>query len=97
MPQWDSGIPLYGANVSTTVLNCDPVNANPCPIMSVDRNITTPYVWNWTLNVQHAITPNLSMEVAYVGNHGSRLTGIRDINQPPVGTDYNPRLALTRS
>jgi Carboxypeptidase regulatory-like domain/TonB dependent receptor len=89
MPQWDSGIPLYGANVSTTVLNCDPVNANPCPIMSVDRNIKTPYVWNWTLNVQHAITPNLSVEIAYVGNHGSRLTGIRDINQPPVGTDYS--------
>jgi hypothetical protein len=93
MPQWDSGIPLYGANVSTTVLNCDPVNANPCPIMSVDRNIKTPYVWNWTLNVQHAITPNLSVEIAYVGNHGSRLTGIRDINQPPVGSDYNPACA----
>jgi hypothetical protein len=29
------------------------------------------------------------MEIAYVGNHGSRLTGIRDINQPPVGTDYS--------
>ena len=52
--------------------------------MSVDRNITTPYVWNWTLSVQHAFTPNLSLEVAYVGNHGGNLTGIRDINQPPV-------------
>jgi hypothetical protein len=45
------------------------------------------------LNVQHAFTPNLSMEIAYVGNHGSRLTGIRDINQPPVGSDYNPACA----
>ena len=53
--------------------------------MSVDRNITTPYVWNWTLNLQHAFTPNLSLEIAYVGNHGSNLTGIRDINQAPVG------------
>ncbi len=87
MPQWDSGNPIYGANVSTTTPNCF---ANPCPIMSVDRNITTPYVWNWTLNLQHAFTPTLSMEAGYVGNHGSNLTGIRDINQPPVGTDYNP-------
>jgi hypothetical protein len=86
MPQWDSGVPIYGANVSTSALNCF---ASPCPIMSVDRNITTPYVWDWTLNVQHAFTSSLSMEIAYVGNHGSNLTGIRDINQPPVGTDYS--------
>jgi hypothetical protein len=90
MPQWDSGTPIYGANVSTAQLNCF---NNPCPIMSVDRNLKTPYVWDWTLNVQHAFTPNLSLEVAYVGNHGSRLTGIRDINQPPVGSDYNPACA----
>jgi Carboxypeptidase regulatory-like domain/TonB dependent receptor len=84
-PQWDSGVPLYGANVSTSPLNCA---GNPCPIMSVDRNITTPYIWNWTLGVQHAFTPHLSLEVAYVGNHGSKLTGIRDINQPAVGSGW---------
>ena len=61
--------------------------------MTVDRGLTTPYVWNWTLNVQHAFTTNLSLEAAYVGNHGSNLTGIRDINQPPVGSDYNPACA----
>ena len=63
--------------------------------MSVDRNLTTPYVWNWKLNLQHAFTPNLSLEVAYVGNHGANLTGIRDINQPPVGSGW-PAAAITR-
>jgi Carboxypeptidase regulatory-like domain/TonB dependent receptor len=79
---WDAASgPLYGGST----VNC----ANsPCPIMTVDRNLTTPYVWNWTLNLQHAITPNLSIEAAYVGNHGSNLTGIRDINQPPVGSGW---------
>src|SRR3984885_8107727 len=81
LPQWDSGTPLYGS----ATINCF---ASPCPIMSVNRNITTPYVWNWTLNVQHAFSPNLSLEVAYVGNHGTNLTGIRDINQPPVGSGW---------
>jgi Carboxypeptidase regulatory-like domain/TonB dependent receptor len=85
MPQWDSGTPIYGSNVSTATPNCF---LNPCPIMSVDRNITTPYVWNWTLSLQHAFSPNLSLEVAYVGNHGDNLTGIRDINQPPVGSGW---------
>jgi hypothetical protein len=79
---WDvANGPLYGGSR----VDC---SASPCPIMTVDRNLTTPYVWNWTLNLQHAITPNLSLEVAYVGNHGSNLTGIRDINQPPVGSGW---------
>ncbi len=80
---WDNG-PVYG-NVDTTTINCF---NSPCPIMSVDRNITTPYVWNWTLNLQHAFTPNLSLEVAYVGNRGTNLMGIRDINQPKVGSGW---------
>ncbi|HKN72807.1 MAG TPA: carboxypeptidase regulatory-like domain-containing protein [Terriglobales bacterium] len=86
---WDQG-PLYG---SPTV-NCF---NNPCPIMTVDRNLTTPYVWNWTLSMQHAFTPNLTLEMAYVANHGANLTGIRDINQPPVGSgwDTGPNGALT--
>ncbi len=79
---WDSSSsPLYG----NSTINCF---LSPCPIMTVDRNLTTPYVWNWTLNLQHAFTQNLSIEAAYVGNRGSNLTGIRDINQPAVGSGW---------
>jgi hypothetical protein len=80
---WDpSAGPLYGA----PTINCF---NSPCPIMTVARNLTTPYVWTWTLNLQHALTSNMSVEVAYVGNHGTNLTGIRDINQPPVGSGWS--------
>lgn len=68
-------------------LNCA---ANPCTILGIDPNLTTPYVGNWTVNVQHTITENLSLEVAYVGDHGSNLTGIHDINQPPPGSGWTP-------
>jgi hypothetical protein len=78
---WDSTtVPLYGTSVDCS--------ASPCPIMTVDRNLTTPYVWNWNLNLQHAFNGNLSLEAAYVGNRGTNLTGIRDINQPPVGSGW---------
>jgi hypothetical protein len=93
IPPWDSASPLYG-NVSGTTINCDPVTrplgglgSGPCPIMSVVRNLTTPYVWVWNLNVQHAFTPNVSLELAYVGNRGTNLTGIRDANQEALGTN----------
>ena len=56
--------------------------------MTVDRNLTTPYVWNWTLSLQHAFSANLTLELSYVGNHGGNLTGIRDINQAPVGSGW---------
>jgi hypothetical protein len=77
---WDNG-PIYGS----PTINCFD---SPCPIMSVDRNLTTPYVWNWTFSVQHAFTPNVTLEMAYVGNHGGNLVGIRDINQPSVGSGW---------
>jgi hypothetical protein len=85
---WDNG-PIYG-NLNQKI-NCF---ASPCAIMSVDRNLTTPYVWNWTLSVQHAFTPTLSLEVAYVGNDGGNLMGTRDINQPPVGSGW-PASSIT--
>jgi hypothetical protein len=88
---WDAANgPLYGAST----VDCAPIlpsgnPGSPCPIMTVDRNLTTPYVWNWNLNLQHAFNSNLSLEAAYVGNRGTNLIGIRDINQPPVGSDYS--------
>jgi len=85
-PQWDSSTPLYG-NLSSSTINCDPNGSGPCAIMGVNRNLTTPYVWNWTLDMQHAIASNVTLEVGYVGNRGVNLTGIRDINQEQPGTD----------
>lgn len=60
----------------------------PCSLAVMDPNFRTPYVTTWTLGVQHALTNNLSMDIAYVGNRGNRLNGIRDINQPPVGAGF---------
>jgi hypothetical protein len=63
----------------------------PCEVYGVDRNIRTPYVSNWNLDIQHAITNNLSIDVGYVGNHGTKLLGKLNINQPAVGAGWgNP-------
>lgn len=62
--------------------------ANPCTIMGITQNFKTPYVYEWNLNVQHAITSKIILEAAYVGNHGSKLLGIRDVNQPTVGAGW---------
>jgi hypothetical protein len=57
------------------------LDAQPCDIMGVNKNLRDPYITNWNLGVQHAFRRDLSLEVGYVGNHGSRLLGFTDINQ----------------
>jgi len=66
-------------NASVVVPACSP--STRCNILAVDPNLKTPYVTNWNLDIQHAFGNNLSLEVGYVGTHGSRLTGFRDLNQ----------------
>jgi hypothetical protein len=66
---------------------CSP--STRCNILATDPNLKTPYVTNWNFGIQHAFGPNLSLEVGYVGTHGSRLTGFRDINQQDsTGTPF---------
>jgi hypothetical protein len=91
--QWDTG-PVFG-NLSPSNLSCaDPATGvNPCAIMGVDPKITTPFVTHWAVSLQREITPNVTLEIAYVGNHGSNLVGIRDINQPPEGSNILPSCA----
>jgi hypothetical protein len=74
---WSVAGPIFNVQA-----NCDPRRGGtPCDILGVDRNLRTPYVASWTLNVQQEIWPNASIQVAYVGSHGVKLYGIRDINQ----------------
>jgi hypothetical protein len=60
----------------------------PCEVYGVDQNIRTPYVNNWNLDIQRAITNNLSIDVGYVGNHGAKLYGKLNINQPVLGSGW---------
>ena len=76
-----------GTVFPTTPIDC---GANPCSIMGINPNLKTPFVSDWTLNVQHAFNNNLSLEVAYVGNHGTDLVGIRDLNQAAEGSGWTP-------
>ena len=86
------GAGIYPSNLVSQVTCGDGLtvgevtDAGPCDIFSMDRNYKTPYVTTWTLGIQHAFSGKLSLDAAYVGNHGSRLTGIQDINQPAVGS-----------
>jgi hypothetical protein len=67
-----------GDNLPNATGGKDP---GPCNLMGVDPNLKTPYLINYNLGIQHSFGNNLSLEVGYVGNHGSNLTGYTDVNQ----------------
>jgi hypothetical protein len=86
---WDGVVYPQGATISCTA-------ANPCSYAMINPNIKNPYVTNWNFGIQHAFARDFSLDVAYVGNHGSRLVGKLDINEcevPNNGTCVRPYAA----
>jgi carboxypeptidase family protein len=60
-------------------------------VFAVDRNLRTPYVQNFNLNIQRELLRNIVLQVGYVGSIGTKLFRYRDINQPT-----NPARSLAR-
>jgi hypothetical protein len=86
---WNVNTPIFGSLPQTgSTLKCGngiSPNPSPCNIGAVDPNIHGPYVTNWNLTIQHAFTTNLTWEIGYVGNHGTGLYFMQDVNQPTPG------------
>jgi carboxypeptidase family protein/TonB-dependent receptor-like protein len=98
-----NGSSVGGATIFPTgLVNCSPAYTppgglvgTPCNTVSIDPNLRTPYVTTWTMEIQHAFTNNLSLEVGYVGDHGTKLVGFSDINQPNPALIPSPTFANT--
>lgn len=69
------GVPLYAAPSS-------PANCFECDVFAFDRNIKTPYMENYNLNIQQQISSKAVIQVSYVGSQGHRLWRFFDISQP---------------
>ena len=78
IPRIEPGVPIF-----TDFLDSD--------VFSVDRNLRTPYVQNFNLNIQHELVRNVVLQVGYVGSQGRKLFRYRDINQP-----VNPAVSTAR-
>jgi len=73
-----------GETSSLTLTNATQCGSNAV----VDPNFHTPKVAEWNVDIQRAITNSLTLEVAYVGNHGWAPSR-DDINQAPLGWGWN--------
>jgi len=88
-----SSVPIYSLSPSCgdgTVTLASGFKPQPCTVLGVDPNLRTPYVATYNLGIQRAITPNLSLEATYVGNHATKLLGLSDLNQPQKVGGFSP-------
>jgi len=60
-----------------------------CQTGGIDPNFQQAYTAEWNVDIQQAITNKLTLDVAYVGNHGVQQEYLSDLNQPPIGTGWN--------
>jgi hypothetical protein len=81
-----SGAGAYCGDGTVTLANG--ITPQPCSVLGVDRHLRSPYVTTWMLDLQKAITNNLSLDIGYVGNHGTKYLGLTDLNQAPVGSGW---------
>jgi carboxypeptidase family protein/TonB-dependent receptor-like protein len=82
--------PFTAANMNVNVLGCSNARqrsvAGTVPLINcstqdtVDSNLKNPYVHNFSLGVQQALSSNMLFEVGYVGSKGTRLFQRTDEN-----------------
>jgi hypothetical protein len=59
----------------------------PQSATAYQRDLKTPWMEQWNVNVQHQIGQTRSLEVAYVGSRGHDLITARDMNQAPASAN----------
>jgi hypothetical protein len=69
------GVPVFAPLTSS---NCN----FECDTFAFDRNIKTPYMENYNLNIQQQITSKTVIQAGYVGSQGHRLWRFFDLSQP---------------
>ncbi len=74
----------------------NPANPGTCAISALDQHWQLPYIQEWNLGFQHAFTSSMSLNVSYVGTHGTNLFGEIDLNEGTPGTTSASRIQESR-
>ena len=68
----------------------------PDSAQAIQRDLRTPYMQHWNVNIQQELGKSRVLELGYVGSKGTKLLSARDLNQPqpsvlPPGLPFVPR------
>jgi outer membrane receptor protein involved in Fe transport len=71
-----------------SIFGRSPSGAPPFNVFAVDPNLKTPYYHVFHLTLQHEIFKRNVVTVSYVGSRGHDQLMVRDLNAPPIGSDW---------
>jgi hypothetical protein len=77
-----SPVPYYSGGASLAALGL----FTPISGIYADKNLRTPYVYQYNLGFQYEIAKDLMLESGYVGSRGLKLLNIYSFSQGPTGT-----------
>jgi hypothetical protein len=103
---WSVAGPVFPGNTAYTIkgvtytgITCTspttPGGPGPCQTNAVAPNFRTPFSAQYNLDIQQAITNNVTVDIAYVGNHGFDEASEADINQPAIGAGWDAAAVST--
>jgi len=65
------------------------ISTGPNSIFVTPRNLSTPYVSEWNLNIQQQVAHRVAFQIGYAGSKGTRLTRLYDANQDGLNPNYS--------
>jgi hypothetical protein len=96
-------LPILGLDYNQNAFNGSapgpvfgPISSGPYSIFVTPRNLRTPYVSEWNLNIQQQVSKGAAIEIGYAGSKGTRLTRLYDPNQFDPNTGLNPNATYSQ-
>jgi hypothetical protein len=70
------------------IFGSSPTGQPPFNVFAVDPKLRTPYFHTYHLSLQRELFKNNVITLSYVGSQGRDLLMVRDLNAPPLGSDW---------
>jgi hypothetical protein len=86
--------PATGSGTTTAA------STTPGRIVASPIDYKTPYIEQYSLDIQHVFSPTFMIDVGYFGTHGTKLLGMSEMNQPKPNTwvgKVSPQNATTNA
>jgi hypothetical protein len=84
-PPFNTSISISNTRLDNPAAGRVEVDNSALSLIGVGLPFVTPYVQQWSLDVQHQFTPKTLLDVGYYGSIGTHLPGVIDINLLPPG------------
>ena len=87
----------YGTTATAVGSTAQVTESHPPTLYGTPLIFQTPYVQEYSLEVQQAITPTMTLDVGYFGDHGSHLLGRVDLNEIGPGAFASTTIGYAQS